>query len=67
MEDLKKSLDLLIIGSGLTGLTLAYRLRNFGLRIRIVEAYGRSRGRIRTTMPRASLPAQEMAPWLHLP
>jgi len=68
MEDLKKSLDLLIIGAGLTGLTLAYRLRNSGLRIRIVEARPRLGGRIHTTPSSSDLPPQEMgATWLHGP
>ena len=64
----RATLDLLIIGAGLTGLTLAYRLRDSGLRIRVIEARDRLGGRIHTTTPSADLPPQEMgATWLHRP
>jgi len=60
--------DLLIIGAGLTGLTLAYRLRSSGLNVRILEARNRLGGRIHTTTPAEKLPHQEMgATWLHRP
>jgi len=40
--------DILIVGAGLTGLTLNYALKNLGLSIVIVEARGRIGGRIET-------------------
>ncbi|MFK8057620.1 MAG: flavin monoamine oxidase family protein [Saprospiraceae bacterium] len=68
MKETSSTLDLLIIGAGLTGLTLAYQLRDSGLRIRILEARDRLGGRIHTTSPTAALPPQEMgATWLHSP
>lgn len=40
--------DVLILGAGLTGLTLAYRLRNSNIKVTLVEARGRIGGRINT-------------------
>jgi len=68
MQETDSELDLLIIGAGLTGLSLAYRLRDSGMRVRIIEARGRLGGRIHTTTPGSGLPPQEMgATWLHRP
>ena len=56
--------DVLIIGGGLTGLTLAYLLRDKGLKVLIVEARERLGGRIDTKYDE-HLPAREMgATWL---
>lgn len=43
-----KKADVLIIGAGLTGLTLAYLFRNTDLKVMIVEARNRLGGRIHT-------------------
>ncbi len=68
MNESSSTFDLLIIGGGLTGLTLAYRLRDSGLSIGLIEARDRLGGRIHTTAPSADLPPQEMgATWLHRP
>lgn len=40
--------DLLIIGAGLTGLTLAYYLKNLNISFKIVEARSTIGGRINT-------------------
>lgn len=56
--------DILIIGAGLTGLTLAYLLRNSAFKVKIVEARGRIGGRI-NTLYSDKLTALEMgATWL---
>ena len=56
--------DILIIGAGLTGLTLAYLLRDSAFKVKIVEARGRVGGRI-NTLYSDKLPALEMgATWL---
>lgn len=68
MPEAHDNIDLLIIGAGLTGLTLAYRLRDSCLNVRILEARNRLGGRIHTTSPSNELPPQEMgATWLHSP
>ncbi len=56
--------DVLILGAGLTGLTLAYRLRNLPITVKIVEARDRIGGRIKTIYD-ANGGSQEMgATWL---
>ena len=56
--------DILIIGGGLTGLTLAYLLRDSKLTVKIVEARDRIGGRIHTLYSE-ELPSLEMgATWL---
>ena len=42
--------DVTIIGAGLTGLLLAYRLQQHGISFTIVEARDRIGGRIHTTI-----------------
>jgi oxygen-dependent protoporphyrinogen oxidase len=42
------SVDVLVIGAGITGLTAAYALQRRGLRVRLVEASPRAGGLIRT-------------------
>ena len=58
--------DITIIGSGLTGLTLAYLLRNKGLQINILEARGRIGGRIYTHKKENAAPIEMGATWLGL-
>ncbi|MEM9261683.1 MAG: FAD-dependent oxidoreductase, partial [Bacteroidota bacterium] len=56
--------DIAIIGSGLTGLTLAYRLRDSGRSVALIEARDRAGGRIHT-LKKPGLPPMEMgATWL---
>ena len=62
MKEIKT--DLLIIGGGLTGLTLAYLLREEGLNIRIVEARERWGGRIYTKRQESGPPQEMGATWL---
>lgn len=60
----KINTDILIIGGGLTGLTLAYLLRDSNLKVKIVEARDRLGGRIHT-LYHEKLPSLEMgATWL---
>lgn len=42
-------LPIVIIGAGLSGLLTAYRLKESGLKVKVLEARNRSGGRIRTT------------------
>jgi monoamine oxidase len=56
--------DLTIIGAGLTGLTLAYLLREKGLKIKIVEARNRVGGRIQTEYSDLYAPQEMGATWL---
>ncbi|MEN0005239.1 MAG: NAD(P)/FAD-dependent oxidoreductase [Bacteroidota bacterium] len=58
------SSDLLIIGAGLTGLSLAYFLRNSGLKIHLLEARERVGGRIHTLYPVGQAPLEMGATWL---
>ncbi|MEO1261600.1 MAG: NAD(P)/FAD-dependent oxidoreductase [Bacteroidota bacterium] len=62
MEAIKSNIA--IIGGGLTGLTLAYLLRDTGLKVVVIEARERFGGRIHT-LRKKGLPPQEMgATWL---
>ena len=56
--------DLVIIGAGLTGLTLAYLLRQNGMSIKIVEARSRLGGRIFTKGYDKQQPVEMGATWL---
>jgi monoamine oxidase len=56
--------DLLIIGAGLTGLSLAYYLRNSGLQITILEGRNRIGGRILTSKAEHSPTIEMGATWL---
>ena len=56
--------DIVIIGAGLTGLTLAYLLRNSAKRIVIVEARERLGGRILTKGMDTNQPIEMGATWL---
>ncbi|MFT6783223.1 MAG: monoamine oxidase [Saprospiraceae bacterium] len=56
--------DILIIGAGLTGLTIAYALKNSGLSIKIVEARSRLGGRIETVRTNDGVKVEMGATWL---
>ena len=56
--------DLLIIGGGLTGLTLAYLLRTEKISVRIIEARDRWGGRILTQRNEGAPPQEMGATWL---
>ncbi len=56
--------DILIIGAGLTGLTLAHLLKNEGYTVRILEARNRIGGRIHTLYSEQDTPIEMGATWL---
>lgn len=56
--------DIVIIGGGLTGLTLAYFLKQKKLRVHIIEARARLGGRIQTQYNEESAPVEMGATWL---
>ncbi len=56
--------DVLIIGAGLTGLTLAYRLRDTPLKVKLVEARSRIGGRIHTIYGKNGGSQEMGATWL---
>ena len=56
--------DIVIIGAGLTGLTLAYLLRHSGMKVTIVEARDRIGGRIFTKGYENNQPLEMGATWL---
>lgn len=56
--------DVLILGAGLTGLTLAYRLRNSNLKVTLVEARDRIGGRIHTIYDENGGSQEMGATWL---
>ena len=62
MEPIKS--DVIIIGAGLTGLTLAYLLRESPLQVCIIEGRERLGGRILTTYPDKGAPIEMGATWL---
>ncbi|WP_109299541.1 FAD-dependent oxidoreductase [Aquimarina sp. AU474] len=54
----------LIIGAGLTGLLLAYRLKKEGISFKIIEARNRIGGRIHTVYSEKETPIEMGATWL---
>lgn len=56
--------DIIIIGAGLTGLTLGYLLRDTGYAITILEARDRPGGRIQTLYSEQEAPREMGATWL---
>ncbi|MGI9532530.1 flavin monoamine oxidase family protein [Lutimonas sp.] len=56
--------DVIIIGAGLTGLVLAYYLKNQGLNVLIVEGRKRSGGRI-LTVKKDKVQVEMGATWMH--
>lgn len=59
-----KKVSIAIIGAGLSGLTLAYRLRESGLKLSIVEARNRPGGRLFTSGANDEVPIDMGATWL---
>lgn len=59
-----KNTSIAIIGAGLSGLTLAYRLRNTGLEVSVLEARDRPGGRIFTFEEDDEPPLDMGATWL---
>ncbi|MBW1298042.1 flavin monoamine oxidase family protein [Aquimarina litoralis] len=55
--------DVLIIGAGLTGLLLAYRLKKSGISVKVVEANYRVGGRIHTISSKNETPIEMGATW----
>ena len=56
--------DVLIIGSGLTGLLLGYRLTTAGYNVQILEARDRIGGRIHSLQSKETTPIEMGATWL---
>ncbi|MEM9834225.1 MAG: FAD-dependent oxidoreductase [Bacteroidota bacterium] len=56
--------DIAVIGAGLTGLTLAYLLKDHGLSVQIIEARERLGGRINTVRYDELAPQEMGATWL---
>jgi monoamine oxidase len=56
--------DVLIIGAGLTGLTLAYYLRQLNIKVKILEANHTIGGRIKTKYNNDQAPIELGATWL---
>ncbi|MCP9235700.1 FAD-dependent oxidoreductase [Lewinella sp. JB7] len=61
---LPSRIDVIIVGAGLSGLTLAYRLRNSGKSVLILEARERLGGRIETLYTPGTAPLEMGATWL---
>lgn len=59
-----KQTDILIIGAGLTGLTLAYYLKQLNLTVTVVESRNRIGGRIYTKYNKNEAPIELGATWL---
>ena len=57
--------EILIIGAGLTGLLLAYKLKKKGVSIRVVEARDRIGGRIHTLLSNNETPIEMGATWFN--
>lgn len=56
--------DIIIVGAGLTGLAIAYRLRSKNTGIHIIEARDRLGGRIHTSYQNDQAPVETGATWL---
>jgi monoamine oxidase len=59
-----KQTDILIIGAGLTGLTLAYYLKDLNINVTVVESRARLGGRIYTKYATNEAPIELGATWL---
>lgn len=60
----KRNMKVIIIGAGLTGLTLAYRLKQSNISFKIIEARNRIGGRINTLYNEGRAPLEMGATWL---
>jgi len=60
----KNESDIVIIGAGLTGLTLAYYLKSKNLSVQLIEARNRIGGRIYTVRTKNSPPIELGATWI---
>lgn len=60
----KSEIDIIIIGAGLTGLTLAYYLRESGMSVKLIEARDRVGGRIQTSYNEGKASIELGATWL---
>lgn len=56
--------NVLILGAGLTGLTLAYQLKKAGISATLIEARNRPGGRIHTLYQKGEAPVEMGATWL---
>jgi len=63
-KDKREQVDIVIIGGGVTGLTLQYLLRKEGIHAIILEARSRLGGRIYTPQPDNAPPIEMGATWL---
>lgn len=59
-----QQVDICIIGAGLTGLLLAYRLEKSGKKVIVLESRGRIGGRILTNVDKDVFPVEMGATWL---
>ena len=59
----EKSLDAIIIGAGLSGLSIAYLLKKRGINVHIIEARNRIGGRIETIKGNQNSPMEMGATW----
>lgn len=64
MDPEKKS-KIIIIGAGLTGLLIAFRLKKIGYPVRVLEARDRVGGRIHTVFSDSGTPVEMGATWFH--
>ncbi|SEM01263.1 monoamine oxidase [Aquimarina amphilecti] len=58
--------EVLIIGAGLTGLLIAYKLKKAGISIKVIESRNRIGGRIHTIRSAKETPIEMGATWLSL-
>ena len=62
---IEKNSPVIIVGAGLSGLLLAYRLKKIGIPITILEARNRIGGRIHTVTGANATPVEMGATWFH--
>lgn len=64
MISLEMSKHIVIVGGGLSGLSLAYYLRNYNFNLTVLEASDRLGGRIQTVKGQLDTPLELGATWL---
>ena len=57
--------DVIVIGGGLSGLTIAYQLKKRGLAVKVLEAQHRLGGRIETIYGKQNTPMEMGATWFN--